>query len=138
MLKLVKNLSVRIKLLLMVVPPLVGMLIYAGLSTRNDLQLYTDLQFQQQLVNARIQLNLTANEYQNLRSALMLEGVSSDKKLQTSLVELQALTKKLPTDLQPYLAGLNLLAEQASQQKIDLAELLNSSSALATLGLRCV
>ncbi len=110
MLKLVKNLSVRIKLLLMVVPPLVGMLIYAGLSTRNDLQLYTDLQFQQQLVNARIQLNLTANEYQNLRSALMLEGVSSDKKLQTSLVELQALTKKLPTDLQPYLAGLNLLA----------------------------
>lgn len=136
MLKLVKNLSVRIKLLLMVVPPLVGMLIYAGLSTRNDLQLYTDLQFQQQLVNARIQLNLTANEYQNLRSALMLEGVSSDKKLQTSLVELQALTKKLPSELHPYLNGLDLLAKQASQQKIDLNALLNSSSALATLGLR--
>lgn len=136
MLTLVRNLSVRIKLLLMVVPPLLGMLIYAGLSTRNDLQLYTDLQFQQQLVNARIQLNLTAGHYQKLRSSLMLENSSSDHQLQNSLIQLQGLTKNLPEDLHPYLNGLDLLANQASLQKIDLAALLDSSSALSTLGLR--
>lgn len=136
MLTLVRNFSVRVKLLLMVVPPLLGMLIYAGLSTRNDLQLYTDLQFQQQLVNARMQLNLAAEDYQNLRSSLMLKGVTSDDSLQVNLIKLQALTKKLPSELHPYLNGLDLLAKQASQQKIDLNALLNSSSALATLGLR--
>ncbi|GLR62619.1 methyl-accepting chemotaxis protein [Marinospirillum insulare] len=136
MLTLVRNLSVRIKLLLMVVPPLVGMLVYAGLSTRNDLQLYTDLQFQQQLVDARMQLNITASEYQKLRSSLMLDGSSSDQQLQASLSKLISLTKSLPQDLHPYLNGLDLLAKQASQNKIDLAGLLNSSSALATLGLR--
>jgi len=136
MLSLVRNLSVRIKLLLMVVPPLLGMLVYAGLSTRNDLQLYTDLQFQQQLVNARIQLNITASEYQKLRSALMLKGASSDQQFQANLTQLKAQTKKLPSELHPYLNGLDLLAKQASQQKIDLATLLDSSSALAVLGLR--
>ena len=136
MLTLVRNLSVRIKLLLMVVPPLLGMLVYAGLSTRNDLQLYTDLQFQQQLVNARVQLNLTASEYQKLRSTLMLEGTTSDQQLQASLAKLGDLTKNLPEALHPYLNGLDLLAKQASQQKLDLTALLNSSSALATLGLR--
>jgi len=136
MLTLVRNLSVRIKLLLMVVPPLLGMLVYAGLSTRNDLQLYTDLQFQQQLVNARVQLNLTASEYQKLRSTLMLEGVTSDQQLQANLAKLGDLTKKLPEELHPYLNGLDLLAKQASQQKLDLTALLDSSSALATLGLR--
>lgn len=133
---LVRNLSVRIKLLLMVVPPLLGMLIYAGLSTRNDLQLYTDLQFQQQLVNARIQLNLTVGHYQKLRSSLMLEGAGSSQQLEANLVKLQTLTKNLPNDLHPYLNGLDVLAQQVSQQQVDLSTLLDSSSALATFGLR--
>lgn len=136
MLTLVRNLSVRIKLLLMVVPPLIGMLIYAGLSTRNDLQLYTDLQFQQQLVKARIQLNLTAGHYQKLRSSLMLEGAGSSQQLEANLVKLQTLTKNLPNDLHPYLNGLDVLAQQVSQQQVDLSTLLDSSSALATFGLR--
>lgn len=136
MLTLVRNLSVRIKLLLMVVPPLLGMLIYAGLSTRNDLQLYTDLQFQQQLVETRIQLNITARQYQNLRNALMLESASSNQQLAASLTRLQVLTKDLPDDLHPYLNGLDLLVQQANQQKIDLSALLDRSSALATLGQR--
>lgn len=136
MLTLVQNLSVRTKLLLMVVPPLLGMLIYAGLSTRNDLQLYTDLRFQQQLVNTRIQLNLTVLELQKLGSALTMNSNTSARPLETHLTSLKNLTKYLPKALHPYLNGLDLLAEQASKQKLDLTTLLDQSSALATLGLR--
>lgn len=136
MLMLVRNFSVRVKLLLMVVPPLLGMLIYAGLSTRADLQLYTDLQFQQQLTNTRIQLNQASGNYLELRRSLMLKNATSGQKLQNSILELQSLTKDLPDSLHPYLNGLDLLAQHASQQEVDLDALLDQSSALSTLGLR--
>lgn len=139
MLTLLRNLSVRIKLLLMVVPPLLGMLVYAGLSTRNDLHLYSELKFQQQLVTTRLQLNATMENYQLLRSQLMLEPTQvarTGQNLQASLVQLQNLTLNLPEELHTFLNGLDLLAQHLSQQEADFNTLIDPSSALATLGLR--
>lgn len=137
MLALVRNLPIRIKLMLMVVPPLLGMFTYASLSSYRDWQLYQELQLQKQLVEARSQLNATIESYRQLSSSLMLQtGSNSVKQLQKNLEDLQSLTNQLPEDLRNFLNGLEILAQSLANQTLDLTAFLEGSSPLATLGLR--
>ena len=132
MMSLMRNLSVRVKLLLMVVPPLFGMLIYAGLSTRNDLQLYASLQFQQQLAATRLQLNLTLTDLNRIQTHLFL-GNSARVELQKNLQELQTLAQDLPEALQLPLKNISQLAADLPEPPGQLNLLLDRQSPLNEL-----
>ncbi|MBE0507924.1 MAG: methyl-accepting chemotaxis protein [Marinospirillum sp.] len=135
MMSLVRNISVRVKLLLLVVPPLFGMLVYAGLSTRNDLQLYTSLQFQQQLAESRLQLNQTLLDLNQIQKNLFL-GSTSNPQLQNNLLQLQALAQDLPEALRLPLRNINELVAGIPQQPAQLSLLLDQQSALNQLTTR--
>lgn len=132
MMSLVRNISVRVKLLLLVVPPLFGMLVYAGLSTRNDLQLYSSLQFQQQLAESRLQLNQTLLDLNQVQKNGFL-GTRTPAELQKNLLHLQTLAQNLPEALRLPLRNINELVADLPQQPVQLNLLLDQQSALNQL-----
>ncbi|SFW99498.1 methyl-accepting chemotaxis protein [Marinospirillum alkaliphilum] len=128
MLTFVRNISVRVKLLLLVVPPLLGMLVYAGLSTRNDLQLYAGLQLQQQLVQARTQLDLSVRDYLQLRSAQLSgnNAQAASSSLLRNLEQLHQQTASLPTELQRPLQHYRTRVQESLDTPLNLAGLLQA------------
>lgn len=135
MLTLVRNISIRYKLLLLVVPPLLGMLAYAGLSTRNDLQLYASLQQQQELAQARSQLNQVFSSFNQARQEV-IQNQPPESQLTQELYQLDNLAEKLPSELQITLEGAHGLAEALLNSDSQLDTLLDQTSSLNQLARR--
>jgi|GEM_PF-2893613 methyl-accepting chemotaxis protein len=135
MLSFVRNISIRYKLLLLVVPPLLGMLAYAGLSTRNDLQLYSSLQQQQQLAQARNQLNRVFSTFNQARHDVIL-GQSTDAELLEELRQLESQAQNLSSELQASLEGTFDLAQALLNSEPQLDTLLDQSASLNQLARR--
>lgn len=136
MLSFISNFSVRKKLLLMVVPPLLGMTAFALISTRTDLNQVTHLNFQQQLLHARQELSQTLTSYYALRQQLLTGKNPSAAQLANQVKRLQETALFLPDEQQSYLNGLESLATLIAPEQLELKGLLDPSLPLATLGIR--
>ncbi|WP_114416913.1 methyl-accepting chemotaxis protein [Marinospirillum perlucidum] len=129
MLSSLRNLSIRYKLMLLVIPPLVGMLVYASLSTRNDLLLFSKLEEQQQLAQTREELNSVFSLYKQTRRNWM-QGNSLNNQLTPALQQLQALARELPLDNQDFWPQLLDWSHQLDQQEASLERLLDPDAPL--------
>lgn len=136
MFSLIRNFSVRTKLLFMVVPPLLGMAIFALISTKADLDQVGHLTFQHQVLKARQQLSKTLNEYSSVKQRLASSQQAVNSNLVNEVNLLIEVTQQLPEDLHPYLNGLDLLATLTTPEQVALEGLVDQSYPLATLGIR--
>ncbi|SFC29161.1 Methyl-accepting chemotaxis protein [Marinospirillum celere] len=135
MLSFVRNISIRYKLLLLVVPPLVGMLAYAGLSTRNDLQLFSSLQEQQQLAEARQQLSQAFSSYNQVRQQV-IQGQEVTADLSRALQRLSEESAELPSEIRATLNDLDGLAQELVNSEPELETLLDPEASLNKLAQR--